>query len=99
MYFSTHLCFELYPINEHKSTKRNFPQLRLFYLYGLKLLGPEIKHLPTTHPETKIYSLSVSNKLVVRPDFTGLALHHHIQGPIQGIIRRILTRFLLLKLL
>ena len=39
-----------YPINEHKSSKRNFPQLRFSCLYGLKVSGPEIRHLPTNHP-------------------------------------------------
>ena len=50
MNFSTYyvLNFE-YPINEHKSTERNFPQLRFFNLYGLKLSGPESWHFPTNH--------------------------------------------------
>ena len=39
-----------YPIYEHKSSERNFPQLRFFCLYGLKVSGPEIRHLPTNHP-------------------------------------------------
>ena len=39
-----------YNLNERKSTERNFPPLRFSCLNGLKVSGPEIRHLPANHP-------------------------------------------------